>query len=194
VRCGIGDRLLGDAILLLKEAGVNSVIFAGSCGGLKDVSIGDIIVCEKAFNGEGFTRHFNESSDISAMLDDPEWVAADKGLAETCDKIINEKSGPGTQCKKGLIFTTGSLLVETDDNLELLRREGFTGIEMELSAVYGAAGMAGIRAAAVLYVSDLPGEKPLWDPLGAEDKLLYSNGFNELVKMSIECISDKEAK
>ncbi len=191
VYCGVGDRLLGDAILLLEEAGGDSVIFAGSCGGLKDVAIGDIVICEKAFNGEGFTRHLKEDSDIRAILNDPQWGYADKALGDVCKKIIDQQSGPDIKCEKGSIFTTGSLLVETDENLNILREEGFTGIEMEVSAVYGAAATAGIKAVAILYVSDLPGEKELWELLNDAQKLRYDKGFRQLVRMSVECITGK---
>jgi len=38
------------------------------------------------------------------------------------------------------------------------------------------------------------GEKPFWEPLNADQKLRYNNGSKELVKMSIECVTDKGAQ
>lgn len=189
VRCGIGDRLLGDAILLLEGSGATRVIFAGSCGGLAEVEIGDLIVCDRALDGEGFTRHFRRGSDISSVLEDAQWVSPDKDLSETCAKIIYEKTPAGIKCKKGPMFTTGSLLVETEGNIKKLSESGFAGIEMELSAVYAAALSAGIKAASILFVSDRPGDKPLWEPLSRKDKDSYNRGLRELVRMVVECIT-----
>ncbi len=186
VRCGIGDRLLGEAALLLGRTRVDGLLFAGSCGGLKGCSIGDLIVCEGAFNGEGFTRYHSESFDIGRVMDSGEVISADIGYTERLKKVLSDrpgKAGFGT----GRVFTIGSIMAEErKEDILAVSKKGFRAVEMELSAFFRAARVTGTKAAGLVFVSDLPLEKPFWEGLSSADREKYDKGIEDLVRISVK--------
>lgn len=185
VNCGMGDRLMGDAVLLLGETRMERLVFAGACGGLGSSAIGDLIVCSGAFPGEGFSRYAEKPFDIDDILRFGEIVPA--SVPET-SKLLDfalKESVDASIIRKGSVFTIGSLVAEDRDTLDRVKDGGFSGIDIELSAVLKAAENIGCRASAMVFVSDLPAEKPLWEPLSAEEKTRYNKGVSELVRLSV---------
>ncbi|MGB2651388.1 MAG: hypothetical protein WBD00_04200 [Candidatus Omnitrophota bacterium] len=177
IRSGIGDRLLGDAVLLLSIAPVKEIVFAGTCGGFGGTKVGDILLCENAFDGEGFSRYHREGFDVSAFFDSGEMISAD---TEYTAQLKDFVSGKATKlCRSGNIFTIGSFMAEESEFVKNIEDRGFAGVEMELSAVYSAARSTGLKATALTVVSDLPLERPLWD-LTKEEKSEYNNGVKEM--------------
>ena len=153
---GTGSSQIGDATLALSHGPCRVAIFVGSVGGLvEDMSIGDIVVVEDALIGEGFSRyHLGKSPS-----EDP------FGRIARSDDLLMDYLWPQVRsmardfhviCHRGRVFTTESLLAETELFLQEIANRGCIGIEKEASAFYTAARKAGIRAATVLCVSDLP--------------------------------------
>jgi purine-nucleoside phosphorylase len=186
VRCGLGDRLTGDAILLMKNTGAKKIIFTGTCGGLKDCRIGNLIVCENAFNGEGFSRYYAESAGLENVLNTGEMVNADIEYTGALKNFIQEKISDKYALKCGNMFTIGSLLAENKENLMNIEGKGFTGIDLELSAVFHAARTIGRKAVGLLFVSDLPLKRPLGEKLTAQEKKDYQDGLDQVVRLSME--------
>ncbi|MBF0494783.1 MAG: hypothetical protein HQL28_06630, partial [Candidatus Omnitrophica bacterium] len=182
VHSGIGDRLLGDAVLLMNGGPVRDVIFAGTSGGLKNCVIGDIVAAESAFDGEGFSRYSAKDFSLSNLLQNGRTIPGNTDLTYHLCALKNMVSGNTPAVKKGDVFTIGSLLAETEENLVVLENSGFIGIEMELSAVYSAAAALGIRASGLLAVSDLPVKRPIWEALGTEDKRCLSLSIETIVE------------
>lgn len=158
IRSGIGAPQTGDVILALGCSPCDVVIFAGSVGGLgTDVHIGDLILVEKSFCGDGFSRYLDDKvipNDCFLQSVEP-----DRGLTE-CIKghAMRGCRDKSVSLRQGAIFSTDSILAQ------FFRLEYFAkdlrciGIEMETAAVFGAAKLVGIRAAALLQVSDVPQE------------------------------------
>ena len=92
--------------------------------------------------------------------------------------------------KKGNIYTIGSITAEDEDFLEKLEKFGFIAIEMELSAIYNAARKAGISAASILFVSDLPLRVPIWEiPNMPEEKTKQAESKKKAVELAVEFIT-----
>lgn len=185
VNCGMGDRLMGDAVLLLGETAVKKIIFAGACGGLGSAAIGDIVITGGAFQGEGFSRYQEAPFDIEDVFRFGETVPAHAACTKELEVFLRERAEDPSLVKKGNVFTIGSLVAEETATLEGIRDNGFIGIDMELSAVFKAAESIGSPAAAMVFVSDLPLVKPIWEPLTAEEKTRYNKGVSELVRLSV---------
>ena len=175
IYCGVGDRLMGDAVLLLGETPAQKIIFTGSCGGLKNCSIGDIILCENAFNGEGFSRYWSENFEINKMLNSDELIPANHEFTKDAKDFYS---------RAGDIFTIGSLAAEESENITRIEEKGFIGIDLELSAVYSAARKIGRKVTGLLIVSDLPFKKPLGEELTAGEKEAYKEGLEKVIGSS----------
>ncbi|MBF0216332.1 MAG: hypothetical protein HQL30_04980 [Candidatus Omnitrophica bacterium] len=180
VHSGLGDRLLGDAVLMMSETSALELIFLGTCGGLKDTKIGDIIVAESAVDGEGFSRYHREGFSVSKLIDCPGGLEkGDPGMVTRLYGVLSEKMG---RVRKGPIFTIGSLLAETPANLSEIAKKGYCGIEMELSAVYRASEVSRIKSAGILAVSDIPGSKGLGEEEDPGEKAASAKAIRDMIE------------
>ncbi|MFH1665318.1 MAG: hypothetical protein ABIA77_04130 [Candidatus Omnitrophota bacterium] len=184
VHCGLGDRMMGDAVLLMGITSVRRILFAGACGGLGEAGIGDLIICENAFSGEGFTRYHIPESGIRNVFNSGAMIPAGPACAERLKTSLKYGPVSPVTVRNGNIFTIGSLMAETAENLRFLDEKGFIGVDMELSAVFQAARVTGRDAAALLLVSDLPVSKPVWEGTGKDEKARYNAGMSELIRTS----------
>ncbi|MCK5451253.1 MAG: hypothetical protein KAI70_05770 [Candidatus Omnitrophica bacterium] len=190
--CGLGDRLIGDAILYLRRTAVRSIIFTGSCGGLSAANVGDLLLCSSAFNGEGFTKYYDRDHAVKDILKTGKLILADKGYTDKFEKFIQNNILENIMVKRGKVFTIGSIAAETEENVKVITEHGFEGIEMELSAVYSAARFSGIKATGIIYVSDLPGKKGIEDVFTSEEKEKYAKGKDEMIRLSVEFLSNED--
>lgn len=186
IHCGMGDRFMGDAVLLMDITSVRRIVFAGTCGGLNDCRIGDLIACRNAFNGEGFSRYHTGSFDMKNVFDAGELIPAAPAYTESLIEFLSERAPGGAVFRSGDIFTIGSLMAEEQKNMVSIEERGFKGIDLELSAVYHAARKTGREATGLALVSDLPLERPIWEQPAQKDKNGYVNRFSELVRFSVE--------
>ncbi len=187
IKCGIGSAVAGDAVQLLDLAGVKELLFLGTCGGLCDCEIGDIVIAESAFNGEGFSSYYDNSFDMIKFLADGSEIGAAPLLNERLLKYYGEVYPKGL--RPGRIFTVGSILAETDERLALLQKKGFKSIEMELSAVYQASANIGIDAGGILLVSDTPLETSFVSEIGHDLKKKDRNSRDGIVSSSLGFIN-----
>lgn len=183
---GIGSALAGDAVLALENASVGRIIFAGLCGGLSSCGIGDIIVGEGAFNGEGFTRYHGERFNMAEIFANGEVVGANSGYTAVLKEFFNRHLDDKNILKSGNLFTIGSLIAEERKNVIDIEKKGYIGIEMELSSVYSAANKTRQKASAVMLVSDLPLKKPIGESLSAEERKRYNSGFDKIISLLTE--------
>ncbi len=185
VHCGIGDRLAGDAILLMGKAEVKNLIFLGTCGGLKEIEIGDILICDGAADGEGFSRYYRKDFSFEPLTARENIIEGDPDYIEEVHRYFNKHAGKGI-VKKGKVFTIGSLLAETQKNISIIKEKGFVGIEMEMSTVYQAAVVSSISAAGIAIVSDIPEEKPLWEYPYKDKETGFNESFEKAIRLSVE--------
>jgi len=184
IRSGIGDRLLGDAVLLLREAKAKKILFVGTCGGLNDCAIGDILVVTAAFNGEGFSKYHTPGFSIANEIASGELIKGDPGYAKDLSGFLADRMDPTKELRSGAVFTIGSLMAEHERNLVHLAKAGFLGVEMELSAVYRAAAVGGIPAAGLVAVSDLPLTKGPGENITSREKNALNETIESIVRFS----------
>lgn len=105
VRCGVGDRLMGDAVLLMGCGRTRKAVFAGTCAGLKDCEIGDFMVAESAFNGEGFSKYYAPGFSIANEMATAETIEADNGYTGSLFEFMEERLYAGCALRRGSVFT-----------------------------------------------------------------------------------------
>ncbi|MDD4956925.1 MAG: hypothetical protein PHH49_02245 [Candidatus Omnitrophica bacterium] len=181
IRTGIGSAMTGDAVRLLGECGVRELVFAGFCGSLGDLHVGDILLCDEAYDGEGFTRYHTGA----LAVDEGTIVRGSAEYVALAERYIKENCGKAMHIGKGRVYTIGSILAETPELLTGLAGSGFAGIDMEVSAVYAAAAFTGMKAIGLLVVSDAPPERPFWQEKDVNDHKRFSEGIEEAVKLSV---------
>ena len=153
---GIGAPQTGDVVLALGCTPCQRLIFTGSVGGFHPcMKVGDLLLTEESVSGEGFSRYL--ANDLKTRDSFLSPVQPDVQL--TC---IVRKSASRI-CEREAISLYAGRVVSVDSILgQFLRQEYLAnelhciGIEMETSAVFNAARLVGIKAAALLQVSDLP--------------------------------------
>jgi purine-nucleoside phosphorylase len=180
LKCGIGAHMAADCVFFLGQTSVQNIVYAGSCGGLKDTSIGDVILCEKAFDGTGCSRYHGKDTDIEQIINGSSFFEPSGPLLESLSVV------PGL--KRGKIFTIASLAAESAENMEVLSSRGFRGVDMEIAAVYGASAKAGIGVSGLLFVSDLPHGSPFWKRPGPEDRKKYNEASRRVIRIVTDCI------
>jgi purine-nucleoside phosphorylase len=188
VHSGLGDRLTGDAVLLLGLLPVKNIIFAGACGGLGDLKIGDLVVAESAFNGEGFSRYFDKASNIEKIFDNGIPIKSDLEFTEGLYSFTRNGSKKRA-VGKGSVFTIGSLVAETKENISCIQKMSFLGVEMELSAFYRAAEVIEAKAAGLLVVSDLPLGRHLGEEFGRGEREVMKSGVEDVIRLSVEFLT-----
>lgn len=147
---GRGAPQAADTVETLAAPGVRNIIAVGMCGAFDErVHIGEIIAPEKAFVEEGTSLHYYES--IDASLPDGDFLSA--VTSTFCDSTYP-------------IVSTDSVYRQTFRKEQVWREKGAVGVDMETSAVFSIARYLGLRAAALLMVSDIHPMKqddPKWE-------------------------------
>lgn len=182
IKTGMGSNMLGDCILSLKNSPVKTMVFIGSCGGFGGVRIGDIILPKRAYNGEGFSRYFNETAAISDFP--PEnFIPLNDASYKNAFTALKQSS---VEFKTGDIYTIGSLFAEKNDFLKSLGANGFVGIDLELSAFFSSLKILDIKGAALLYAEDTPLSIPFW---ASFKKTPLSTVINSTAKLALDILN-----
>jgi purine-nucleoside phosphorylase len=169
VRTCIGAPWTGDAILALSCTPCRRIIFTGSFGSLSyKLKIGDLLVETEAVSGDGFSSYLPDGELSLREFLKP--VKPHAGL----NALLNEHAGKATVTKnitlhQGRIFSTDTIIAQFQHLDMITGKLACTGIEMETAAVFNAAALTGMAAAALLIVSDvIPIKKSLFS--GRTDK------------------------
>lgn len=171
IRSGIGAPQTGDCVLALGCTPCKRVIFTGSVGGLDpSMEIGDLIVAEKSLCGDGFSRYLDANVRTEDRFLHP--IEPDSKLTEVVKKrAFGLCQRESVSLHLGTIFSTDSIIAQFFRLDYLIKNFNCIGIEMETSSVFGAAKLVGIRASALLQVSDvIPTNKSLFSGRTREDK------------------------
>jgi purine-nucleoside phosphorylase len=156
IRSGIGAPQSGDAVLALGCTPCQRIYFAGSVGALRqDIQIGDLLVPEYSVSGDGFSRYLQpgfptEDSFLKRIYPDK---ALTQALALAAAPLAQEA---GVTIHTGPVFSIDTILAQFDKLDYIVDELGCIGIEMETAAVFKAARLVGIQAAALFSVSDVP--------------------------------------
>ena len=131
IKCGLGAGLAGDCVLALQNTEASKIVFIGSAGGLSGARIGDIVIPGAAVNGEGFSVYYETGSDFARICREGTCVMPSSFLRQRIAEEIRQNLEGGGIIENGKIFTTGSILCETEKNLTELERSGFIAFEMD---------------------------------------------------------------
>jgi purine-nucleoside phosphorylase len=155
---------------LVKFYGVKNIIRIGSCGGLPlDVKVRDVVIAMGASTDSNVNRNrLGGNLDFAAL--------ADFGLLERAVAAARAKN---IDVKVGNLFTS-DLFYNPDPTLfDRLEKYGVLGVEMEAAGLYGVAAEFGIKALAIMTVSD---HIRTGEALSAE---LRQTSFNEMVEIAL---------
>lgn len=128
---------------LARMYGVRRVVRIGTCGGIGDVSVGDVLLAQSGSTDSNFNRMQFGGHDLAPCADFPLLRMAVDAAAEL-----------GITAKLANVFSTDCFYDGDPQLLAHLQRHRITGIEMETAGLYGLAMREGLRALAILAVSD----------------------------------------
>ena len=157
IRSGIGAPQTGDTMLALGCTPCETAIFIGSAGGLgKDVRIGDLVVVERSICGDGFSRYLDTKvipEDCFQHVAEPDQQLTD----HIKNHAVEACRSRSISLHNGTVFSTDSIMAQFFRLDHIADTLDCIGIEMETAAFFNAARLVGIKAGALLQVSDLPG-------------------------------------
>ena len=147
---GRGAPQAADTVEILAALGVKNIIAVGMCGAYDaKVSVGEIIAPPKVFVEEGTSLHYYESIHASFPDEKLHRMAASLPGVSTYPLVSSDAVYRQTFCKE-----------------QLWREKGAVGVDMETSAVFSVSRYLGLKAAALLMVSDvhpLTPDAPKWE-------------------------------
>lgn len=128
---------------LAREYGVRKIIRIGTCAGVGEVSLGDILVAQSASTDSNFNRLQFGGHDLSA--------SADFGLMSS---VVAMSVKADVRARVAPVFSSDCFYGGDPQLLDHLVRHHILGIDMESAGLYGLAMREGIQALSVLTVSD----------------------------------------
>jgi len=158
---GMGAGFVGDAVLYLQGTSAQTLLLFGSCGlvaAKAGFDIGSLVSPVKSLSQESFSGMLSEDDDKNISF------SADNDLLE-----LLVTAGSGLGIKKVSCSSVASLKRE-EEKVELLLAAGIDAVDMESSAFFSAARHAGLKAAALFYVSDIVREKPFYRELEPRER------------------------
>ena len=129
---------------LVRVYGVRRIIRIGTCGGLGEVAMGDVLLAQSGSTDSRFNRIQFGGHDLAAC--------ADFALLRAASDAAREQ---GLAVRVANVFSTDCFYDGDPQVLDHLRRHRITGVEMETAGIYGLAMREGFQALAILTVSDL---------------------------------------
>ncbi|MGV9197231.1 MAG: hypothetical protein ACOC4M_00145 [Promethearchaeia archaeon] len=199
VRSLVGAPNAAITLECLKRCNVDTIIRLDFCGGLKSMNIGDILIPEIAYCGDGTSPNylmkypdlcdqltwaenpFLKDDAVKLMSERVYQVTANKKLLELC--LIHS-----SQLKKGDLWTTDALFCETNRFVNALNNLDIDAVDMETSILYLLGKIYNLKTLSILSVSDLPGHEKY-------DMLKHNNmhpdtevGINKAIKILIKLL------
>lgn len=155
-----GAPFVGDAILYLKETSCKNVILLGACGLVKKskkLDIGRLVSPDRCLNLESFSQLL-----VNNPIQ-PKFSYADKAFLK---HLVNFAPREVTKIS---CASFGSLRME-EKNIDFLVNKGIGVVDMECSAFFNAAKHINRKAIALMFVTDIIGEKPFYSKLNSIDQ------------------------
>lgn len=129
---------------LINSYGVKRLVRVGSCGGIStDVGLRDLIIAIGAGTESGVNRARYGGWDFPAT---PDYALLEAAVAAAREK--------GQAIRVGNVHSSDSFYPPVANTLEIWQRMNILAVEMEAAGLYGIATELGVRALAVLTVSD----------------------------------------
>ena len=128
---------------LIRHYGVRRLIRVGTCGGVGEVALGDLLLAQSASTDSRVNRIDFGGHDLAAC--------ADFGLLR---RAVEAAERHGFDARVAPIFSTDNFYDGDPHILDHLRRHRIVGVEMEAAGLYSLARREGAAALAILTVSD----------------------------------------
>lgn len=175
VPTGIGCPSAAIVLEALHRAGVKNAVRIDFVGGLvKNIDVGDIIVADSAFKGDGTTRHYMEGDRIEAN-------------PELTNLLIKKSKEYGKEIFSGPVWTTDILFGGSPKLYMEAAEKGCIGVDMECSAIFTLGKIYNLKTAAIMVVSDRPGtEKSFWNVEKFASKILQ--GLDDAIQITLNAI------
>jgi len=187
IKTGVGASFVGDAVMYLAQTPCKKLYFLGSCAGCGHSEVGDILLAEKALAAESFTDIIEENGRYA-------FVIPKKSLHED---LLKWRASCGNQQEKDVIqqaniATLGSLS-QQDRLTAFLKQHGISGVDMEVSAFFSAANKRNCACCALLYVTDIIGEKSFFRALTNEERAKIKEARQRAVTLVCDFIRSQNA-
>jgi len=132
--------------------GVKKFISIGTAGTLqKDLSVGDIVICDRAIRDEGTSYHYLKPS---------KYAYASKGMTKRLMRTLGEK---GQEYSIGTSWTIDAPYRETVEEARRYQKEGVATVEMEAAALFAVGQYRKVDVGAIFTISDSLAELE-WKP------------------------------
>lgn len=135
------------AVLLMENLtawGMREMFYIGWCGAISaEAKIGDVIIPSGSIIDEGSSIHYNGKSGETA-----------NPSKDTVHQLKAALDARNVHYLENMVWTTDGIFRETPHKTAFFRSKGAVAVEMETSALFSAAFFRGIKAGAVLVVSD----------------------------------------
>lgn len=128
---------------LARVFGVRRIVRVGTCGGVGDIELGDLLLAQAASTDSNFNRLHFGGHDLAA--------SADFGLMRA---VADTAATQRIELRIGGVFSTDCFYGGDPDLTERLLQHRIHGVEMESAGLYGVAMREGFQALSVLTVSD----------------------------------------
>jgi len=141
-----GGRFSADTAItteILCNAKAQTMIRIGSCGSLsEEIKIGDIVVAENGFCGEGVTPYYVDAGYVPQ---------ADPKLTQ---ELFDAAKASGFKVHRGKVWSTDAILRETREHVGKATGEGCIAVDMVTTVFLTITALYKIPAAVILAVSD----------------------------------------
>ena len=128
---------------LVRSHGVSTIIRVGTCGGVGDVAVGDVLLAQSGSTDSRFNRMQFGGHDLSACADF--WLLQRAArIAQSRDMAIRVAN----------VFSTDCFYDGDPQLIARLQQHNICGIEMETAGLYGLAMRERFQALAILAISD----------------------------------------
>jgi uridine phosphorylase len=150
----IGGAACGGFLEECIALGVEHVMFCGGAGSLiKEITVGKLMIVEKAIRDEGFSYHYLKPS---------RYVEANPNVNRLIERHLKDKH---IEYIKGTIWTTDAFYRETKDKIQLRIQDGALLVDMEQAGLLALAKFRGFNYGAIIYSGDdVSGD--IWDSRG----------------------------
>ncbi len=164
-------------------------------GGLdQTLQIGDLVLAQESITGDGFSRYLQQETVPGDRF--LERVRPDDALTQKLSEVAARVgSRDSIALHLGAVYSIDSIVAQFS-RIDFIRQElGCIGIEMETAATFHAARLVGIKAAALLIVSDvIPANKSLFSGRTAADqerrRAVRRNQLREAILETLAALPD----
>jgi len=166
------------AVMTLEELaayGIKTFVNIGAAGGLQEnMSIGDIVICDRAIRDEGTSDHYLPVEKYALPC------------PESTGNLCRAFERKGIQYSKGSSWTTDAPYRETVGELRQYRSDGVATVEMEVSALFAVGAYRGVSVSAIFVISDILSEEDWHQGYHSAEKL---EGLKKGFEVALEAIA-----